>query len=302
MPQNYRHTKIIFTVGPSTDDEEILEKLIRSGVNVCRFNMAHANHEGIKKTITRIRKASQKAGRQIATLMDVKGPEIRTGDLEAPLDLQEGDLVDFVKDGSIEGKSGIPKITVNYPKLIEDLNVGDDLLVDSGLIRMKVQESTEKYIRCQVITPGKMGNRRHINLPGIHVDLPSLTEKDKSDIKFGITQDIDFFALSFVREAADIDLLRRFLSENNSKAKIVAKIEDQTAIRNLEPIIKASDGLMVARGDLGIECPFEELPVIQKRAIRICIENFKPAIVMDSLYRLPVNHDEGSSQTFVPLD
>ncbi|MCG8528761.1 MAG: pyruvate kinase [Opitutales bacterium] len=292
MPQNYRHTKVIFTVGPATDDEEILEELIRSGANVCRFNMAHASHEGIKKTITRIRRASQKIGRQIALLMDVKGPEIRTGDLEAPLELKEGDLVDFVRESSVKGKAGIPQVSVNYPKLIEDLKVGDDLLVDSGLIRMKVVVSEEKFVRCQVITPGKMGNRRHINLPGVHVDLPSLTEKDKADVIFGIEQDFDFFALSFVREAADIELLRNFLLENESKAKIIAKIEDQTAIRNLEPIVKASDGLMVARGDLGIECPFEELPVIQKRAIKLCIENFKPAIVathmLESMITAPI--------------
>jgi pyruvate kinase len=292
MPQNYRHTKIIFTIGPATNDEEILEQLIREGVNVCRFNMAHAKPEEIKRAIVSIRRAGQKLGRQIALLMDVKGPEIRTGDLEAPIELKEEDLVDFVLSGDVPKSDDAYQISVNYPKLINDLKIGDDVLVDSGLIRMRVEDKQSSYIRCRVIIPGKMGNRRHINLPGVHVDLPSLTNKDKKDVLFGIEHGFDFFALSFVREAADIELLRRYLNDNGSNAKIIAKIEDQSAIRNLESIIKASDGLMVARGDLGIECPFEELPVIQKRAIKICIENFKPAIVathmLESMISAPV--------------
>lgn len=279
MPQNYRHTKVIFTIGPATDDEDILKELIAIGANVCRFNMAHATHESMKKTIPRIRRASQRAGRQIALLMDVKGPEVRTGDLESPLDLKEGDLLDFVLVKNANSPGEYPKVTVNYPKLITDLKIEDELLVDSGLIRLKVVKKDKDYIRCQVLIAGKLGNRRHINLPGIHVDLPSLTDKDRKDVQFGIDNDFDFFALSFVREAEDIEVLRRFITKNGSKAKIIAKIEDQSAIRNLEAIIKASDGLMVARGDLGIECPFEELPIIQKRAIKLCISNFKPAIV-----------------------
>ena len=292
MPQNYRHTKIIFTIGPATDDEDVLEKLIAEGVNVCRFNMAHTSHESIKRLVTRIRRACQRTDRQIALLMDVKGPEIRTGDLEQPLDLNAGDKLDLVIGDPKSEEGEIPKVTVNYPKLITDLRIGDEVLVDSGLIRLKVIDKQEDYIRCQVVIPGQLGNRRHINLPGVDIDLPSLTEKDKQDVLFGIKNDFDFFALSFVREAADIELLRDFLTEHGSQAKIIAKIEDQTAIRNLESIIKASDGLMVARGDLGIECPFEELPVIQKRAIRLCIENFKPAIVathmLESMITAPV--------------
>jgi pyruvate kinase len=292
MPQNYRHTKIVFTIGPATESEEILEQLIREGVNVCRFNMAHATHESIKKSITRIRRASQRAGRQIALMMDVKGPEIRTGDVEAPLDLKEGDLIDFVLCKSAEPVGDTPQVTVNYPKLITDLKLGDDVLVDSGLIKLRVVMKEPAFIRCRVVIAGVLGNRRHINLPGVHVDLPSLTNKDRADVLFGIEQDFDFFALSFVREAADIELLRQFLNDHHSKAKIIAKIEDQSAIRNLESIIKASDGLMVARGDLGVECPFEELPFIQKMAIRMCIDHFKPAIVathmLESMITAPI--------------
>ncbi len=292
MRDKYRLTKVIFTIGPATADEETLEQLIKEGVDVCRFNMAHASHEWIKNCITKIRRASQRVGKQIALMMDVKGPEIRTGDLPGPLDLKKGDLMDFIVDDSVKAEADIPQVTVNYPKLIQDLKPGDDLLVDSGLIRLKVLEKTENRIRAEVETPGEMGNRRHVNLPGVHVDLPSLTNKDKKDVTFGIEQEFDFFALSFVREAGDIELLRRFLSQRHSKARIIAKIEDQTAIRNLEDIVIASDGLMVARGDLGIECPYEELPLIQKDAIRLCIQNFKPAIVathmLESMISAPV--------------
>ncbi len=292
MPQNYQHTKIVFTLGPATDDEAVLQKLISEGVNVCRFNMAHATHEGIRESIKRIRRASQHSGRQIALLMDVKGPEIRTGELESPIDLKEGDSLDIVLNAERSSKSKIPQVSVNYPRLITDLKVGDEVIVDSGLIRLQVTEKESTHIRCKVLIPGVLGNRRHINLPGVHVDLPSLTHKDKRDILFGIEQGFDFFALSFVREAEDIELLRRFLTDNGSRARIIAKIEDQSAIRNLEAIVKASDGLMVARGDLGVECPFEELPVIQKRAIKLCIANFKPAIVathmLESMISAPI--------------
>lgn len=292
MPQNYRHTKVIFTVGPATDDEDILEQLILNGANVCRFNMAHASHEGIKKTIERIHRASERTGKQIAMLMDVKGPEVRTGVLEKPLQLTEGSLLDFVIGDDTKTEGDVSKVTVNYPKLISDLEVSDEVLVDSGLIRLKVVDKQEEYVRCKTVIAGELGNRRHINLPGVHVDLPSLTEKDKRDVLFGIENNFDFFALSFVRESGDIKVLRNFLADNESKAKIIAKIEDQSAIRNLESIIKASDGLMVARGDLGVECPFEELPVIQKRAIKLCIKNFKPAIVathmLESMITAPI--------------
>jgi pyruvate kinase len=292
MPQNYRHTKIVFTIGPATDHEDILEQLIREGVNVCRFNMAHASHESIRKMIVKIRRAGQRAGRQIALMMDVKGPEIRTGDLDAPLSLKAGDLLDIVLCKSAQPEGGIPQVTVNYPKLITDLKVGDEVLVDSGLIQLQVIEKEATFIRSRVVIPGELGNRRHINLPGVHVDLPCLTSKDRSDILFGVEQEFDYFALSFVREASDIELLRRVLNDQNSKAKIIAKIEDQTAIRNLEAIVKASDGIMVARGDLGVECPFEELPFIQKTAIRMCIEHFKPSIVathmLESMIHAPV--------------
>ncbi|MGE9294684.1 MAG: pyruvate kinase, partial [Puniceicoccales bacterium] len=170
-------------------------------------------------------------------------------------------------------------VTVNYPKFSRDVQPGATLLVDSGLVRMKILEIMDDRVRCEVMIPGPMGNRRHINLPGTKISLPALTEKDRGDIDLGVAEGCDFFALSFVREADDLDIMRRYLAERGSQARIIAKIEDQTAITNLDSIIVAADALMVARGDLGIECPYEQLPVIQRRAVNKCIEQKKPVII-----------------------
>ncbi len=281
MKFNYRHTKIVFTIGPASESEDKLEKLIAAGVDICRLNMAHASHEWTRTTIRRVRAVCERVGRHIAIMMDVKGPEIRTGDLPEPIVLQQGETFDFLTKGSIEtsGEEGIRCVTVNYPGLADDVHVGNTLLVDSGLVRMKILEVLKDRVRCEVIIPGPMGNRRHINLPGVKVGLPALTRKDKDDIKIGLDEGVELFALSFVREADDIDIFRRFLAEHEVDGKIIAKIEDQSAISNLDEIIAAADGLMVARGDLGIECPFEQLPIIQRRAVSQCIYKKKPVIV-----------------------
>jgi len=281
METAYRKTKIIFTIGPASMDEQTLERLILAGVDICRINMAHADHAWTRDVIGRVRKVCDKIGRQIAIMMDVKGPEIRTCDVPETFELVEGETFDFTYGeglGSV-GEDGIRRVDVNYPSFSNDINVGDTVLVDSGLIRLQVVEIDQKRVRCVVKIPGPLGNRRHINLPGIRVNLPALTKKDQGDVDVGISENIEFFALSFVREPADLDLFHKYLADRNSEAKVIAKIEDQQAIRNLEGIIKASDGLMVARGDLGIECPFEDLPIIQTRAINTCIQNTKPVIV-----------------------
>ena len=278
MPRTYRHTKVIFTIGPATTDEEILEKLLNVGVDICRLNMAHASHEWTKQTIDTVNKVCQKTGRQIAFMMDVKGPEIRTGDVGEELQLIAGETFDLLMDPKA-AEEGIRGTTVNYPGLNKDINVDDVILVDSGLIRMKVIEINDERVRCTVVIPGPMGNRRHINLPGIKVNLPCLTKKDRDDIMCGIECGVDFFALSFVREPDDLDILRRFIADNGSVAKIIAKIEDQTAVKNLDEIILASDGLMVARGDLGIEIPYETLPLVQHRAVKTCLAMGKPVII-----------------------
>ena len=278
----YRHTKIIFTLGPASADESMLEQLILTGVDVCRLNMAHADHAWTRAMIQRVRAVCQRTGREIAILMDVKGPEIRTGDLPAPVELVAGQLIDLLPQGG-GAEDGILAVSVNYPGLGRDVPAGTTVLVDSGLIRLEVVSAAATRVRCRVIVPAKLGNRRHINLPGVKVRLPALTAKDKADITVGIEEKVDYFALSFVREADDIDILRRFLSEKSSTAHVIAKIEDQSAIANLDEIVLASDAVMVARGDLGIEVPMEDLPLIQKRAVDACIRLRKPVIVATHL-------------------
>lgn len=276
-----RRTKIIFTLGPATDSEEMLTRLIGGGADIARLNMAHAKHEWTREVIRRIRRVSEKVGREIAIMMDIKGPEIRTGDLDRPIELKEGEVFDFtVKPGSDrENSEEVRSVDVNYAGLVNSISVGDIVLVDNGLMRFEVLKKKERHIRCKVLTAGQLTSRRHINLPGVKINLPSFTEKDRVDTLVGIDEGIDFVALSFVREGKDIDQLREFLSAHNSKARIIAKIEDQSAISNLDEIIRATDALMVARGDLGIECPFEDLPVIQRRAVRACFDHGKPVII-----------------------
>lgn len=280
-PLPFRRTKIIFTLGPSTESEEMLEKLIRQGADVARLNMAHADHEWTRRVIRRIRKVSEKVGREIAIMMDIKGPEIRTGDLETPIELKAGETFDFtVKPGGAgDSAEEVRSVDVNYQDLVNDIAVGDIVLVDNGLMRFEVLAKNDRHIRCKVLIAGQLTSRRHINLPGVKVNLPAFTEKDRRDTLVAIEEGIDFIALSFVREGKDVDALREFLQHNKSKARIIAKIEDQTAITNLEDIIDACDALMVARGDLGIECPFEDLPVIQRRAVRACFNRGRPVII-----------------------
>lgn len=278
MKKPYRHTKIIFTVGPSSEDQERLTELIREGVDVCRINMAHASHDWTREIVKRVRDAAAEADRQIALLMDVKGPEIRTGALDEPLVLKKGDALElWVIDPPFTPDH--PATTVNYPHLVKDLKSGDEILVDSGLLRFKVMVVDEAKVVCETLIGGQLGSRRHINLPGVRVSLPCLTQKDRDDARLGTELGMDFFALSFVREPEDVEVLRRLLREHGSEASIIAKIEDQQGLANLEEIITAADGIMVARGDLGIECPYEDLPIIQQRAVEACIGQHKPAIV-----------------------
>jgi pyruvate kinase len=292
----FRRTKIIFTLGPATESEAMLEQLFRAGADIVRLNMAHATHEWTRNVIRRIRDVGQRTGRDVAIMMDIKGPEIRTGDLTVPLELKAGEIFDFtVKPAETAGRGGgeeVRSVDVNYKDLVNDIKVGDTVLVDNGLLRLEVLAKDEARIRCRVLIPGELKSRRHINLPGVKVNLPSFTEKDRGDATVGLEEGIDFLALSFVREAKDIELLRIFLNEKKSKVRIIAKIEDQSAIANLEEIVTACDGLMVARGDLGIECPFEELPVIQRRAVRACLAQGRPVIVathmLESMISQPV--------------
>jgi pyruvate kinase len=291
---SFRRTKIIFTLGPATESEEMLTKLISGGADIVRLNMAHAKHDWTRAIIKRIRAISAKVEREVAIMMDIKGPEIRTGDVANPIDLKPGEIFDFTVQpaGGGEIAHEVRSVDVNYRDLVNDIKVGDTVLVDNGLIRLEVLEKDAAHIRCRVLIPGQLSSRRHINLPGVRVNLPAFTEKDRADTTVGIEEGIDFVALSFVREAKDIEELRTFLTEKNSKARIIAKIEDQSAIVNLNEIVEACDGLMVARGDLGIECPFEDLPVIQRRAVRACVAAGRPVIVathmLESMITQPV--------------
>ena len=294
LEMKYRQTKIIFTIGPATSSDEVLKELINEQVDICRINMAHATHEWTRGIIRQIKRVCEEAGRQIGIMMDIKGPEIRTGDIGEVIYLECGELFDFLMaiPAGDASQDGVRCINVNYPNLINDVTVGDNVLVDSGLIRMEVIAMLGDRIRCKVVIPGQLGNRRHINLPGVRVGLPSLTEKDQGDLAVGLEEGIDFIALSFVRDAEALHALRAVLTEHGSKARIIAKIEDQQAISNIEDIIEASDGIMVARGDLGIECPYEELPIIQHQVIKACIRKSRPVIVathmLESMISAPV--------------
>jgi len=280
----YHHTKIIFTLGPATAKPEMLAQLIRQGTDVCRLNMAHASHEWTREAIRMVRAACETEGRQIALMMDVKGPEIRTGAVAEPIQLVPGETLELWTS-PIPGLPvpGIHRVTVNYTGLTQDLKPGDSVLVDSGLIRLEVTAMSALSVATRVVIGGELGSRRHINLPGVDVRLPSLTEKDLGDIQVGIEEGVDLFALSFVRSAAAIEELRALLKEAGSTARIVAKLEDQTGVRNLEDIVRATDCLMVARGDLGIEIPFEQLPLVQYTAVKTCLAEGKPVIIATHL-------------------
>lgn len=272
-----RTTKIICTLGPATDSPEILREMILAGTNVFRLNMSHGTHEWVRAVVAKIRKAADDLNAVVAILMDTQGPAIRTGDLPNKLNLKPGDIFEFTVRGSRSEEEF--STDVNYDGLIDDIAVGNIVLVDNGVMHMKVLQKQSNRIRCEVLTAGTLGSRRHINLPGVKVNLPPLTEKDLADIELGVEVGVDFVALSFCREAADIIELKRLLRERGSSAHTVAKIEDQHAVKHVNDIIRASDAVMIARGDLGIECAMEELPIIQRRIIKRCLQIGRPVIV-----------------------
>ena len=278
----FRHTKIIATLGPATESKEMLARLILAGVDILRLNMAHGTHQWVDDAMWFIREASTEVGRHVAVMMDVKGPEIRTGKVDAPIVLKTGDHFEFYIESTTES-GDVPAVSVNYPGLPEDVEIGATILIDSGLIRMRVLSKDAARIRCEVLTPGSIGSKRHINLPGVFVNLPCLTTKDEEDLKAGVRAGIDFVALSFVRQAEDIRTLRRFLDNLGSSAKIIAKIEDQAGVRNMRKIIREADAIMVARGDLGIEIDYHRLPLVQTELVAACQAEGKPVIIATHL-------------------
>jgi len=277
---NYRHTKIVATLGPATESPEQLEKLILAGVDVIRLNMAHATGDWVRERVGRIREVSARIGRHVAVMMDVKGPEIRTGAIEESIDLAAGEEFAFFTKPAAEAIRGV---SVNYLGLAADVAVGAVMLVDSGLIRFEVVGKDETTVHCRVLTPGRLGSRRHINLPGVDVNLPALTEKDGRDVRDGVAAGVDFFALSFVRKGQDVRDLKGLLMSLNSDARIIAKIEDQAGVRNLEDIVREADSVMVARGDLGIEIDYYRLPQVQTQIVDACLAQGKPVIVATHL-------------------
>jgi pyruvate kinase len=285
-----RKTKIICTLGPATDSPERLRALILAGANIFRLNMSHAPHDWVRTVVKEIRNISSELGVMTGILLDTQGPAIRTGELKTKLNLRPGDIFEFTVRG--EKSEDVHSVDVNYEGLVDDISVGDVVLVDNGVIHMRVLSKDYHRIRCQVLTEGVLGSRRHINLPGVKVNLPPLTEKDLADVKLGASVGVDYVALSFCRQASDIEALRRVLGELGSQARVVAKIEDQHAVSVIDDIMEKCDAIMIARGDLGIECPMEELPIIQRRTVMRCIQTGRQVIVathmLESMIENPI--------------
>jgi len=277
--RDFRHTKIICTLGPATNTPEMIEQLAKAGMNLARINMSHGTQESHLKVIKAIKGLNRRLNHPIAILMDLQGPEIRTGEVGDTLHLNVGEIFTFtvIPDINVEEKS----VFVNYKDIIKDLKKGDKITVDNGLINLQVLDKNEELgtLRCKVLEGGKLGSRKHINLPGVRVNLPSITEKDKKDILFAVEHDIDFIALSFVRSADDVRQAREIIEKADGHAQIIAKIENQEGIEHFDEILEEADGIMVARGDLGVEIEIEELPVVQREMVRKCIKKGKPVIV-----------------------
>ena len=285
-----RKTKIVCTIGPATKEVETLKKLILAGMNVARINFSHGNYEDQKVYIENIKKAREELNMPVALLLDTQGPEIRTGVLEQmPVNLKADDIFTLVNEDIVGNNE---KVSVTYKDLYKDIEIGTQILIDDGKIELKVIEIKGKDVVCKVTNGGMLGNRKSINLPGTHVNLPSLKEKDIQDLKDGCMADFDFIAASFVRSAEDVKSIRKVLDENGGKnIQIISKIENQEGIDNLDRIIELSDGIMVARGDLGVEIPYYEVPIMQKKFIQKCNDAGKMVItatqMLDSMTENP---------------
>ena len=268
-----KQTKIVCSVSDLRCDEEFIRKLFLAGMNVVRMNTAHATPEGTKKIIRNVRAVSP----HIGILIDTKGPEVRTTGTPQPIHYKTGDMVKIFGRPEMDTSKDI--INVSYPDITKDVKEGDDLLLDDGAIDMRVVENTGPMLVAQVQNDGTLGSHKSVNVPGEHIDLPALTEKDKRNILLAIDEDIDFIAHSFVRSAADVKAVQDILDEHHSDIKIISKIENQEGVDNIDEIIDASYGIMIARGDLGIEVPIEKIPGIQRMIINKCIRKKKPVIV-----------------------
>lgn len=285
-----RKTKIICTLGPSTDKGDVLETLIKEGMDVARFNFSHGPHEEQRGRIQKLRKLRAKYNRPVAALLDTKGPEIRLKTFENESVVLEKGQEFRLGAGDFEGTQ--KKVAITYEKLYEDVKKGDSILIDDGLIGMVVERVEGTDIVCKVINGGKVSNKKGINVPGVVVNMPFISQKDYDDILFGIQEEFDFIAASFTRTPDDVRMVRKILEENGGeKIKIIAKIENQQGVDNIDEIIDAADGIMVARGDMGVEIPLEEVPIIQKMIIQKVYHAGKQVItatqMLDSMMKNP---------------
>jgi pyruvate kinase len=284
-----RKTKIVCTIGPASESIETLKALIEAGMNVARLNFSHGTHEEHAVRIAAIRQAASELGKNIAILLDTKGPEIRTGLLEKPsVELVEGEKIVLTTE---EIKGDEKRVSVTYAGLPEDVHPGCTILIDDGLIGLTVEKVEGTDIHCRIRNGGTLKDRKGVNVPGVQIKLPGITEKDAKDIEFGIAQGIDIIAASFVRKPEDVLEIREILERHNADIQIISKIENHEGVKNAADILAVSDGLMVARGDLGVEIPAEEVPIVQKELIRRCNEAGKPVItatqMLDSMQRNP---------------
>ena len=286
-----RKTKIVCTIGPASESEEMIEKLINAGMNVARLNFSHGSHEEHKGRIDTIRKVAKRLDKIVAILLDTKGPEIRTHNMkDGIIELERGNEV-IVSMNEVEGTP--EKFSVTYENLINDVQVGSYILLDDGLIELQVKDidHAKKEVKCDILNSGELKNKKGVNLPGVRVSLPGITEKDAEDIRFGIKENVDFIAASFVRRPSDVLEIREILEEQKANISVFPKIENQEGIDNIAEILEVSDGLMVARGDMGVEIPPEKVPMVQKDLIRKCNKLGKPVItatqMLDSMQRNP---------------
>ncbi|MEK4561625.1 pyruvate kinase [Staphylococcus sp. FSL K6-3157] len=287
-----RKTKIVCTIGPASESEEMLEKLMKAGMNVARLNFSHGDHAEHKARIDSIRKVSKKLGKTVAILLDTKGPEIRTHSMKDGGIELERDTEVIVSMTEVEGTP--EKFSVTYDNLINDVEEGSYILLDDGLIELQVKriDKDNGEVVCDVLNTGELKNKKGVNLPGVKVSLPGITDKDAEDINFGISEGVDFIAASFVRRPSDVLDIRKLLeAQKNTTISIIPKIENQEGIDNIKDILEVSDGLMVARGDMGVEIPPESVPMVQKDLIRQCNKLGKPVItatqMLDSMQRNP---------------
>ncbi|MFS0593559.1 pyruvate kinase [Cytobacillus horneckiae] len=287
-----RKTKIVCTIGPASESVETLIQLINAGMNVARLNFSHGNYEEHGERIKNIREAAKQTGKTIAILLDTKGPEIRTNNMkDGAVELKAGNEI-VISMQELEGTEAA--FSVTYTGLIDDVHVGSSILLDDGLIALEVKsiDKEKGEILTIILNSGTLKNKKGVNVPGVSVNLPGITEKDANDILFGIQQEVDFIAASFVRRPSDVLEIRQLLEENKAQyINIIPKIENQEGVDNIEEILEVSDGLMVARGDLGVEIPAEEVPLVQKQLIKKCNELGKPVItatqMLDSMQRNP---------------